>query len=349
MPPSPRSLVDLPKAHLHLHFEGAMRPGTLAELCDRHGTSRPTVGGAMGTFDAFQELYDVARSSLTTSEDMTRLAREIVEDGRRDGAVWVEIAVNVWDHPALGSPSELLAALVGAGEEAAAENDVGVGWIVTADRTRSPELAVEQAHLAAAFAGRGVVAFGLANDEAASPPELFAEAFGVARDAGLLCAPHAGEHRGPEAVRSAVEELRADRVQHGVRAVDDPGVVDLLATVPVCLDVCPTSNVCLSVVPDLDAHPLRDLIRAGVPCSVNADDPLLFGPGLVEEYELCRDVLGCTDEELASCARASIFHSGAPGTLKERASTAIDRWLTIEPERVRARPERASRRGRWPD
>jgi adenosine deaminase len=331
MSTSPRSLIELPKAHLHLHFEGAMRPSTLAELCDRHGASVPAIGGAMGTFAAFQELYDVARFSLTTVADLTRLAGEIVEDGRRDGAVWLEIGVNVWDHSALGSPTELLEELIAAGEEAATDNDIGVGWMVTADRTRSPEIAVEQAQLAAEFAGRGVVAFGLANDEAASPPELFAEAFGVARGAGLLSAPHAGEHRGPEAVRSAVEELGADRIQHGVRAVDDPAVVDLLARSQVCLDVCPTSNVCLSVVPDMDSHPLRHLIRAGVPCSVNADDPLLFGPGLMDEYALCRDVLGCPDEELASCARASITHSGAPEVLKARAISAIDRWLTLTP------------------
>ncbi len=328
MPTSPRSLVDLPKAHLHLHFEGAMRPSTLAELCDRQGTPLPAIGGAMGTFAAFQQVYDAARSSLTTSEDMTRLVHEIAEDARRDGAVWVEVAVNVWDHLALGSPAELMELLVTAGHDAAVQHRVGLGWMVTADRTRSPEMAVEQAHLAAAFAERGVVAFGLANDESASPPELFTEAFGVAREAGLLSTPHAGEHRGPESVWVAVHELRADRVQHGVRAVEDPAVVDQLATAQVCLDVCPTSNVCLSVVPDLASHPLPGLIRAGVPCSINADDPLLFGPGLLDEYGLCRDGLGCSDQELATCARASVAHSGAPQTLKEGAGLAIDQWFT---------------------
>lgn len=205
---------------------------------------------------------------------------------------------------------------------------MGVGWVVTADRTRSPDIAVEQARLAAEWAGRAIVALGLANDESAAPPELFREAFGVARAAGLLSAPHAGEHRGAESVRGAVHELRADRVQHGVRAIEDPAVVDLLATAQVCLDVCPTSNVSLSVVPELASHPLPRLVRAGVPCSINADDPLLFGPGLLDEYGICRKVLGCSDEELATCARASVAHSGASPALKERAGAAIDRWLT---------------------
>ena len=325
---SPRSLIDLPKAHLHLHFEGAMRPSTLAELCDRQGMPLPAIGRAMGSFAAFQEVYEAARSSLTAAEDMTRLVHEITEDARRDGAIWIEVGVNVRDHLALGAPAEVLELLVTAGQQAAAANRVGVGWMVTADRTQSPGVAVEQARLAAAFAGRGVVAFGLANDESASPPELFTEAFGVAREAGLLSTPHAGEHRGAESVRIAVHELRADRVQHGVRAIEDPLVVDLLARGQVCLDVCPTSNVCLSVVPELASHPLRRLIQSGIPCSINADDPLLFGPGLLDEYGTCRDVLGCSDEELATCARASVAHSGAPSALKESAASAIERWLT---------------------
>src|ERR1700693_1512552 len=99
MPPSPRSLADLPKAHLHLHFEGAMRPATLADLCDRAATPVPALGGAMGTFAAFQKLYEAARTSLTSPDDLVRLVHEIAEDGRRDGAVWLEIGVNVWDHP----------------------------------------------------------------------------------------------------------------------------------------------------------------------------------------------------------------------------------------------------------
>jgi adenosine deaminase len=323
----PRSLSDLPKAHLHLHFEGAMRPATLGEFCDRAAKPVPTLGGAMGTFAAFQELYDAARTSLSSPDDLVRLVHEIAEDGRRDGAVWLEIAVNVWDHPGIGRPEDVLELLVGAGQDAALATGVGVGWLVTADRTAPPEVAVDQARLAGRFAGRGVVAFGLANDESAGAPELFADAFEVARAAGLLSAPHAGEHRGAESVRVAVTQLGAHRIQHGVRAIDDPELVELLAEAQICLDVCPTSNVCLSVVPALRSHPFPRLVRAGVPCTINADDPLLFGRSLLEEYESCRYVLGCTDQELAACARASIRHSGAPRALKETTAHAIDRWL----------------------
>lgn len=322
-----RPLVELPKAHLHLHFEGAMRPATLGELCQRNGTPVPAVGGVLGTFSAFQGLYEAARTALTTADDLSRLVLEIAADADRDGAVWVEIAVNVWDHLRLGSASTVLELLISAGQEATTATGVEVGWMVTADRTGTVEVAVDQASLAAAHAGKGVVAFGLANDEAAAPPEPFARAFSMARAAGLLSTPHAGEHRGPESVIGALESLGADRIQHGVRAAEDASLVGRLAREKVCLDVCPTSNVCLAVVPDLRAHPLPELLRAGVPCTINADDPLLFSTSLLEEYELCREVLGCSDEMLAACARASLEHSGAPAALKASAEAAVYRWL----------------------
>ena len=204
---------------------------------------------------------------------------------------------------------------------------MGVGWLITADRTLSPELAVEQAEVASRNSGRGVVAFGLANDESAGAPELFAEAFAIARAGGLIAAPHAGEHGGPDSVRSAVETLGADRIQHGVRAIEDDSLIARLVDSRICLDVCPTSNVALSVVTDHRDHPLSALLARGVACSINADDPLLFGVGLLDEYTLCRDILELDTTALAGCARASIEHSGAPIELKTRSQGAIDRWL----------------------
>jgi adenosine deaminase len=199
--------------------------------------------------------------------------------------------------------------------------------MLAADRTRPPEDAVEQARIAAKYAGRGIVAFGLANDEAPWPPEPFVQAFAIARDAGLLSTPHAGELAGPDSVRGAIDVLGADRIQHGVRAVEDPALIERIAAEEICLDVCPTSNVLLSVIPDLESHPLRRLLDAGVRCSVNADDPLLFGPGLLEEYELCRTQLQLTDDQLAQVARSSLLASGAPEQVRKQALIDIDAWL----------------------
>jgi adenosine deaminase len=191
---------------------------------------------------------------------------------------------------------------------------------------------MEQALLAAQFAGEGVVSFGLANDESAAGPEPFAPAFAVARSAGLLSAPHAGEHRGPESVSGAVDALGAHRVQHGVRAIEDSTLVTRLADRRICLDVCPTSNLLLSVAPDIQSHPLPHLLAAGVACSINADDPLLFGVGLLDEYELCRSDLGLDDATLAACARSSIEHSGAPERVRLQGVEGIASWLREEPE-----------------
>jgi adenosine deaminase len=128
-------------------------------------------------------------------------------------------------------------------------------------------------------------------------------------------------------VRGALDALGADRVQHGVRAAEDPELVRRLADSEICLDVCPTSNLLLGVYPALELHALPVLLEAGVPCSVNADDPLLFGPGLLEEYELCRTELGFDDQRMATIARASIDASGAPDALKRTAVAQIDAWL----------------------
>lgn len=328
MNPTPsRGLVALPKAHLHLHLEGAMRPSTLHKLCEAQGVPVPTVAASYGSFADFQELYIAARSVIRSVDILTRLVREVVEDAAADGALWIEPAVNLRGHQSLGDDDFVCQTLVEAGRQAAADAGVGVGWLVSADRTQSPDLAVEQATVAARFSGNGVVAMGLANDEAAAAPEPFGPAFTIARDAGLISAPHAGEHGGPESVRGALDTLAADRIEHGVRSVEEAELVSRLADERVCLDVCPTSNVALSVVPDLSAHPLPRLLEAGVPCSINADDPLLFGVGLLDEFILCREQLGLDDAALALCARNSFDHSGAPADLKIRARQAIEDWL----------------------
>ncbi len=183
----------------------------------------------------------------------------------------------------------------------------------------------------------------LGGNEAAGPPEPFAEAFAIARSARLISAPHAGEQAGPDSVRAALDALGAQRIEHGVRAaldalgaqriehgvraVEDPRLVERLAREQVCLDVCPTSNVHLRVVPSLRDHPLARVVEAGVPVSLNADDPLMFGSGHLQKYELARDVLGLDDETLAAIAATSIRASGAPVSVKSAALEGVGRWL----------------------
>jgi adenosine deaminase len=327
VPNSTRDLRSLPKAHLHIHLEGAMRPSTLAELADRAGIPVPEIRG-FGSFSVFADMYVAACQVLRSPEDFSRLVYEVVEDSVVDGAVYVEPSFYAPHHRArFGTDAEILAMVTDAAADAARQLHVGVGVMVAADRTVNPQVAVEQARLAARLRDRGVVSFGLANDEALGPPERFAEAFSIAKDAGLLSAPHAGELAGPASVRGALDTLAPDRIQHGVRAVEDPELVARLADSDICLDVCPTSNLLLSIYPSMSAHPLPQLLDAGIRCSLNADDPLLFGPGLLAEYELVRSELGLDDAALAHVARCSIDGSGAPEELKTSARASIDAWL----------------------
>ncbi len=321
-----RDLRTLPKAHLHLHLEGAMRPSTLRDLADELGVDVPPIRG-FGNFAAFSGMYVAACHVLTEPDALARLVHEVVEDAAADGAVWVEPAIYLPHHnERIGPPETTLEIVLAAAHDAAAKFGVGVGIVVAADRTVDPSDALEQAHLAAGYAGRGVVGFGLANDETDWPPEPFAEAFVVAREAGLLRVPHAGELAGPASVVGALDALGANRIQHGVRAIEDADLVRRLADSAVCLDVCPTSNVMLSVVPSIEAHPLPALLAAGVHCSLNADDPLLFGPNLLDEYEIVRARMGLDDATLAGIARDSLDASGAPALLQARAHAAVDAW-----------------------
>jgi len=325
--PESRDLGALPKGHLHLHLEGSMRPTTLAELAGDAGIPVPEIRG-YGSFTAFADTYLAACQVLETPAQFARLVYEVVEDSVLDGAVWVEPLLYAPHHrDRFGQDEEIVDMVLDALHRAGEELGVGVGLMLAADRTVDPMIAVEQARLAAARADRGVVSFGLANDEAVGPPEPFEEAFAIAKEAGLLSAPHAGELAGPASVWAALETLQPDRLQHGVRAIEDPELVKRLADSHIVLDVCPTSNLLLGVYPSLAEHPLPQLLDAGIGCSLNGDDPLLFGPVLLHEYELARDEMGLDDVALASVARASITGSGAPDGLKQSALRSIDDWL----------------------
>jgi len=327
-----RHLAALPKAHLHIHLEGAMRPSSLAEMAAAIDLPVPQIRG-FGSFSAFSEMYVAACDVLRTEADLRRLVDEVVADAALAGAVWVEPATYVPHHrERLGTDEFIIEVILDELAQAGSRHNIGTGLLIAADRTLDPSDAVAQARLAVRYAADGVVSFGLHNDEAGWPPEPFVEAFDIALAGGLLSTPHAGELEGPSSVIGALDVLGAHRLQHGVRAVEDPDLVVRLAESDVCLDVCPTSNVLLNVFPSIADHPLPDLLAAGVNCSLNADDPLLFGPGLLEEDELCRAEMGLTDCQLATVARSSIRASGAPDALKARADNAIDTWMAAESE-----------------
>jgi adenosine deaminase len=334
-----RSLATLPKAHLHLHLTGAMRHRTLVELAGRHGIRLPPAltqdwppqlsGTDERGWFRFQRLYDMARSVLRTRADVRRLITETAEDERAEGSRWLEIQVDPSGYFAarFGGITAMLELVLDAAAAAEAGTGVGVGVIVAANRTKHPLEARTLARLAVQYAGRGVTGFGLSDDERRGPAHDFAAAFRIAERAGLLLVPHGGELAGPASVAACLDDLHADRIGHGVRAVEDPALVKRLAAEGITCEVCPSSNVALGIVAAPSQVPLRLLFDAGVPIALGADDPLLFGPRLAAQYEIARDAHGFTDAELADLARMSVLGSAAPPALRAQLLAGIDAWL----------------------
>jgi adenosine deaminase len=332
MTASTRDLRALPKGHLHIHLELAMRPALLADLAAAYGEQVPAVRG-YGSFTAFSEMCQGAMSFLRTREDWERLAADMIDDALNDGVTYLEPGFTANNHAARwGSDDAVWEMVLEVFDKASAGTGVTVRFMSSVDRVfDTPDVAVGVAETALRFrsvdGGPGIVAFGLHNDEVGHPAGDFVEAFRVAREGGLLSAPHAGELEHGGFVRDSIDLLGADRIQHGVRSFEVAGLVDDLAARGTCLDVCPTSNIMLSVFPSLAEHPLPALLAAGVRCSVNADDPLLFGVGILDEYELCRTELGLDDDTIAEIARTSITAGGAPAEVRESALAGIDAWL----------------------
>ncbi len=337
-----RSLTTLPKAHLHLHFTGSMRHATVVELAADQGIALPdaltrdwppqlSAADEKGWF-RFQRLYDVARSVLRTPAQVYRLLLEAAQDEAREGSAWLEIQVDPSGYATrFGGLTAFTELVLDAARSAAETSGVQVVVIVAANRTRHPLDARTLARLATQYAGRGVVGFGLSNDERRGDALSFARAFAIAERAGLLATPHAGELSGSESVWKCLDALGARRIGHGVRSVEDPDLVAELARTGVTLELCPLSNVGLGVYADPAAVPLRALFDAGVQIALSADDPLLFGSRLVEQYEVARREHAFTDEELAALARMSICGSTAPEQAKDVMLSGVDRWLAEEP------------------
>ncbi|MFF3272926.1 adenosine deaminase [Streptomyces chrestomyceticus] len=333
-----RDVRGLPKAHLHLHFTGSMRPSTLLELADKYGVHLPEAlkGGEPPKLRAtdergwfrFQRLYDIARSCLRSPEDIQRLVREAAEEDVRDGSGWLEIQVDPTSYaPRLGGLIPALEIILDAVRTASRDTGLGIRVLVAANRMKHPLDARTLARLAVRYADHGVIGFGLSNDERRGFARDFDRAFAIARDGGLLAAPHGGELSGPSSVRDCLDDLHAARVGHGVRAAEDPALLRRLAERRVTCEVCPASNVALGVYEKPEDVPLRTLYDAGVPMALGADDPLLFGSRLAEQYEIARTAHGFSDAELAELARQSVEGSRAPEDVRRKLLAGVDAWL----------------------
>ena len=307
-------LRSLPKAELHVHLDGSLRPSTMLELAVERGIALPvqdarSLAEYMVVDDArnLQDYLDRFALSLSVMQDapaMERIAYELAEDHAAENTRYVEVRFC----PALNAEGELTAAealdatLAGL-RRAEEDHDVRTGVIVCALRSFDAAHSTEMAELAIDGHGRGVVAFDLAGGEAGNPVRDHRDAFERAHAAGVPITIHAGEGYGPESIRQAVEDGHARRIGHGTRLVEDPPLLRAVRDAGIHLEVCMTSNVQTRVTPEFGAHPVRGYFDDGLSVSLCTDNTLMSGVTLLDEYERARDHLGFTTEELTRLAR----------------------------------------------
>ena len=321
--------MSLPKAELHVHLEGTATPDLVRRLAQRNGLEVPE--GVFAAPDRFAwrdfldflQTYDMAASVIRTGQDYRDITYEYLAACARDGVIYVELTASV-DH----------ARLVGVGDDehwegiAAGIDDARRDFAIearilsSAVRNFGVEAAVAVAEHSAARPHPYVVGFSMAGDEAGYPPGPFAEAFGIAAEAGLGCTVHAGEWAGAESVRAALA-LPVTRLSHGVRAIEDPALVAELARRAITLEVCPTSNVALGVFASFEEHPFPVLRDAGVPVTLASDDPPYFGASVAGEYAIAHERFGLDDDDLLEVTRTAIEASFAEPGLRESLRTRL--------------------------
>ncbi len=319
-----RWTAGLPKAEVHLHLEGCVPPSWVG------GGSGTGAAPAFTTLGEFLGHLDRSCAQVTRGEQLQHIAQAITARARESGAEHVDVIFNPSHWPAwkrdLGGFVRALDAGLAAGEE---EHGVTSALCLSLLRTQPPEDSVGLVDWLLEKRPPRVVALSVDGNEAAAGPtgERFRPLFARARAAGLRTCAHAGESSGPDGVRDAVELLAAERIDHGIRAVEDAALVADLAARGTPLDVCPTSNVRLGVVPSMAAHPVERLRAAGVRVSVNTDDPQLFGTTVAGEYGACAAAFGWDRRILGEIARTSIESCFAPPDRRRELLGALDRYL----------------------
>ena len=319
----------VPKAELHVHLEGTATPALVRRIAARNGLEVPT--GLFAAPDRFAwrdfldflETYDLAASVIRSGEDYRDITYEYLAACAREAAVYVELTASI-DHARLVGvgDAEHWEGIAAGIDDARTDHGIEARVLSSAVRNFGVEAAVAVAEHTAAGPHPYVVGFSMAGDEAGYPPGPFAEAYEIAAAAGLGCTVHAGEWAGAESVRSAME-LPVTRISHGVRAVEDPALVDELARRRITLEVCPTSNVVLGVFDSFEEHPFPALREAGVPLTLGSDDPPYFGTSIGAEYDLAASRFGLDDDELAGLTLTAIDAAFAEPDLKSRLHSLV--------------------------
>lgn len=328
-------LTALPKVELHIHLLGATSVTTVLELARRHPhLGVPTEPEALARFYAFRDfshfihVYGAVNGLIKQASDVTALVTGLGRDLAAVGVRYAEVTVTPLSHLAQGLAAQDLADALTTGRAAVRDRDgVELAWVFDIDGDLGPQAAWDTLAWVLRHRPEGTIGFGLGGPEVGVGRAQFTRHFTIAREAGLHSLPHAGETTGPATVWSALHDLGAERIGHGISAVTDPRLLDHLAERSITLEVCPTSNLRTGVVPDLAAHPLPRLLHAGVPVALSSDDPGMFNTDLLREYRLAADVFGLLPAELAHLARTAIEASYCPEPLRTDLLTGVDEAL----------------------
>ena len=322
----------LPKAEVHLHLEGCFEAATIARWAKAEGVALPRPQDDLFKFSGladFLGFLDLACGLACTTERLVALCYGLSQRLADNGTGYADVIFNPthW-HAWRGRLGAMINAMDAGFKEAEQDGLPSVGLCVSLLRTQSADEAIELVDTLRALRHPRVVALSVDGNEATAgrTGPRFADAFRRAGQDGLRRTVHAGESSGPEGVWDAVNLLGADRIDHGVRAIEDATLVSMLADRQIPLGVCPTSNLVLGVYPSIQEHPIEKLRSAGVRVCVNTDDPALLGASLIGEYALCRHAFGWTDEMTKSVARTSIDASFASAEAKARLLEELKSW-----------------------
>lgn len=289
---------EMPKAELHLHLEGSLEPETLIQL--RPDLSLDTIRAQYryDDFPHFLQCFKWVAQHLQSPEDHVLVARDLFATLAKQNVRYAEIMLSVgvllWKRQDAAATFEALAA-------AATEAPFPVRWVFDAIRQFPVDAAEEVLELAIRYRPRGVVGFGIGGNEALGPARRFRGVFAKARQAGLRLTVHGGETTGPQSIWEALEG-GAERIGHGIRAVEDPVLLRHLADRRIPLEISISSNVLTGVVASLEAHPLRRIFDAGVPVLLNTDDPAMFHTSLDREFQIAHESFGFCEAELKQVA-----------------------------------------------
>jgi adenosine deaminase len=324
----------MPKAEIHVHLEGTLEADTIVQWAGEAGGELPRPVDRLFEFRGLPDLLrflDWSCALADRSEQLASAARGFARRETAAGAGYADLIFNPTHWPAWRDRLPAFVDALDAGfREAEQDGLAEVGLCVSLLRGQTAEEAVHLVELLIEMRHARVVALSIDGDERAAgrTGSRFADAFRRAADSGLGRTAHAGESSGPEGVRDALELLGVERIDHGVRAVEDPALVRELADRGVPLDVCPRSNVTLGLYSDLESHPIDELRRAGVPVSVNTDDPALLRTDLVEEYLRAAQAFDWDEAVLAKVAGTSIDASFANDDTKRRLRDQLSAWTT---------------------